>query len=238
MYNINECSEDQSEQIIIDRLKNKTSQIIKSWERPEYVFEIDKTKTALIVVDMQNYYLSFTKDFYFINIDEVIININLLVDKCHKNDVPVIWLRNNFTVNDNFDDSGYYPDFHKQPLCPDLCNMHKGTDVFSKLHIDESKDYQVTKNRYSPFINNSSKLEELLNTLDKKQIIITGIVANVCVESLVRDAMQMNYQVILVSDAVSSFDRIILEASLMVMKLFFADVVTTQNILEKLDKNQ
>ncbi len=62
--------------------------------------------------------------------------------------------------------------------------------------------------------------------------------ANVCVESTVRDAMLLDYEVILVSDAIAAMDRVVLEVTLMNTRLFFGDVRDTATVLEDLDNRR
>ena len=105
--------------------------------------------------------------------------------------------------------------------------------LYQPNHLVFSLDHQVVKNRYSPFINNSSELPHLLKTLKRSQLIFCGVLLNVCVESSIRDAMQLDFEPILISDATTSVDRIVYEVSLFNIKLFFGDVYNTEEIIEE-----
>lgn len=223
-----------AENIVIESLKEKTAEILQQWQRKEHIFKLKKDKIALIVVDMQNYYCNLGLETELHGLNEVIDNINKLVQLCHDLEIPVIWLRQNFTVDKKGSDAGFYEDLHKKPLTNQLCNLHKGTEIYKDLDIVFSLDHQVTKNRYSPFINNSSELPHLLKTLKRTQLIFCGVLLNVCVESSIRDAMQLNYEPILIADATTSVDRIVYEVSLLNIKLFFGDVYNTEDIIEKI----
>lgn len=65
-------------------------------------------------------------------------------------------------------------------------------------------------------------------------MIVAGIAANVCVESAVRDAMQLDYEVALAADGVATFDQSLLKSTLKNTMLFFGDVLTTQEIMDRL----
>ncbi|MCX5977081.1 MAG: isochorismatase family protein [Coprothermobacterota bacterium] len=78
------------------------------------------------------------------------------------------------------------------------------------------------------------KLQEKLDSLKRTQLIVAGIAANVCVESTVRDAMQLDYEVTLVSDGITTFDKTLLESAIRNTMLFFGDVSTTEEIMEAL----
>lgn len=96
------------------------------------------------------------------------------------------------------------------------------------------KPITVYKSRYSAFLSSPPELEEKLVSLNRNQLIVTGVTTNVCVESTIMDAMQLDYEVILVSDATTTFDEVIKEASLLNISLLFGDVRSTQSILTEI----
>ena len=71
--------------------------------------------------------------------------------------------------------------------------------VWSELTVSD-RDHTVIKNRYSALIAGSSQLERLLRSLDIDTVLIAGTKTNVCCESSARDAMQMNFHTIMVTD--------------------------------------
>jgi ureidoacrylate peracid hydrolase len=119
-----------------------------------------------------------------------------------------------------------------------MTNKGKGTEIFSAMHYEPSQDHVVFKNRYSAFLSNPPELSEKLKALERSQIIVAGIAANVCVESTVRDAMQLDYEVILVSGAVTAPDSVLLRASLKNVRQSFGDVMTVQEIMGKLKEKK
>ncbi|MEW5822536.1 MAG: isochorismatase family cysteine hydrolase [Cyanobacteriota bacterium] len=213
-------------------LDEKMTMVLKAWERNEHVFDFDIDKAALIVVDMQNYYCSPSFGVFFEDIENVIANINSISELCRMKNIPVIWLRQNFTVSETQSDDGLYAKLHKKPLNKELCNLHDGTKLYNKLNINKSYDYEITKNRYSAFINNSSTLHDILRNTNRTQLIFTGLATNVCVESTIRDAMQLDYETFLISDATSTVDQILHHVTIVNVKLFFGEVYKTQEIID------
>lgn len=63
---------------------------------------------------------------------------------------------------------------------------------------------------------------------------ITGIAANVCVESTLRDAMQLDYEVILISDGTTATSDTALN-TLENTYNFFGDVYTASDIIQTLE---
>jgi len=65
-------------------------------------------------------------------------------------------------------------------------------------------------------------------------VLIGGTVTNVCCESTARDAMMMNYATVMVEDALSAVTREEHLHSLHNWMLFFGDVLTVDEVAERL----
>jgi len=219
----------------IRHLRNRAAFLMREWNRPEHLFRPDKEKAVFIVIDMQNFCCSPREGRFLQSMDDVIRNINLLADHCHKEKIPVIWIRQSFNIDQNKSDAGLYPLFHRRPLSEEICNGSRGTEIYEELHFDRGIDCEVIKNRYSPFATGASNINEILRTLERNQLLIAGLAANVCVESTARDAMQRDYEVILLRDATAAFDEILFEATLTNIGLFFGDVRRTYEVLDELE---
>lgn len=219
---------------VIQFLRQKTDQIISEWKRKDILYKINPEQSALIIIDMQNFVCIPEKGPGLPGMDKVINNTNKLADICHELSIPVIWVRENINTSADSSDGGLYPLFHDREHLNAIENLGYGTEIYSKMHFDKSKDLVVFKNRYSAFIPAPSDLHKTLTSIGRKQLIISGVAANVCVESTVRDAMQLDYEVILISDATTTFDEIFLEVTLMNTRLFFGDVRTTKSVIDEL----
>jgi ureidoacrylate peracid hydrolase len=118
-----------------------------------------------------------------------------------------------------------------------ICNKGKGTEIFRDMHVNPVKDHIVFKNRYSAFLSNPPELRQKLESLHRTQLIMTGVAANVCVESTARDAMQLDYEVTVVADATASPDTTLLKNTLKNITLFFGDVRSTDEVVEEFKRN-
>ena len=65
---------------------------------------------------------------------------------------------------------------------------------------------QLTKTRYSAFIQGSSNIERLLRDRGIDTLLVTGTATNVCCESSARDAMMLNFKTIMVTDGNAATD--------------------------------
>lgn len=222
---------------ILRNLHRDVLPMIRQWGRPENLFALSPLKASLVIIDMQNFSCVPTKGGALPRVSEVITQINRLADFCRTVHVPVIWVRQSITTSPAGGNAGLYPVFHDRNHLESVCNQSKGTEIFSEMHFDPSADHVVFKNRYSAFLSNPPELREKLDFLKKTQLIVAGIAANVCVESTVRDAMQLDYEVVLVSDGITTFDETLLESTLKNTMLFFGDVRTTGEVMEALREN-
>ncbi len=207
--------------------------------RPENHFVLDASKACVVIIDMQNFSCAPAKGEALPYLDEVVIQINRLADFSRRIGVPVIWVRHNINITTDQvgTDSGLYPVFHDMDDVRSVSNLSSGTEIFPSMHFVPATDFVVFKNRYSAFLSNPPKLLQKLESLKRTQLIVAGIAANVCVESTVRDAMQLDYEVVLVSDAVTTFNETLLESTLMNIRLFFGDVRTAEEVMEALSEN-
>ena len=101
----------------------------------------------------------------------------------------------------------------------------------ARQRLFEQPDHIVEKTRFGAFVPGASHLHELLQSHGVDTLIVTGTLTNCCCESTARDAMQMNYKVIFVSDATATLTDAAHNATLENMAMLFADVMTTREVL-------
>jgi ureidoacrylate peracid hydrolase len=93
-------------------------------------------------------------------------------------------------------------------------------------------DLVVDKVRFGAFVPGASALHDQLTSRHIDTLVITGTLTNVCCESTARDAMQMDYRVVFVSDATATVSDEEHNATLQNMLSYFADVVPATQVLE------
>jgi ureidoacrylate peracid hydrolase len=95
-------------------------------------------------------------------------------------------------------------------------------------------DLRVKKIKYSAFIQGSSDIDTQLRGHGIDTLLITGTLTNVCCESSARDAMMLDYRVIMLSDANASLTDEEHAAALNNFLLFFGDVMTTDEAVARI----
>jgi ureidoacrylate peracid hydrolase len=114
-----------------------------------------------------------------------------------------------------------------------------GADVHRRTgDLDvRDEDLIVPKYRYSAFIQGSSDLDARLRELGIDTVIVVGTLTNVCCESSARDAMMLNYKVIMVSDANATTSDAEHRASLAAIARSFGEVVSTDDLIARVTRS-
>jgi ureidoacrylate peracid hydrolase len=220
-------------QSVVDR-------VIAKRGREHVLEDIEPTKTALVVVDMQNaFMLPGVAHALCPMAEKIVPNINRLAAAVRATGGRVIWIKTTFKEDALQNWSTYFemvsPEQGKKRIAA-LIAGSKGHELWPMLAIEPS-DIIVEKNRFSAFIQGSSNLADVLRGRELDTVLITGTVTNVCCESTARDAMMLNFKTIMVSDgnaAVTDEDH---NASLCAFYLTFGDVMTTDTVIGHLEQN-
>ncbi len=211
---------------------------------PHSVTELNPASTALVVIDMQNFYMKkgdeFSPTSYCKHAQAIVPNVNRLADATRRYGSPVIWVRN-ITNSAAFKSwSHHYERMTPQRIDIRTHELAKNGDGFQFWHEMDVRDNdrKVEKVRYSAFIPGASNIENVLGEEGVDTIILCGVATNVCVESTARDAMMMNYRTLIVEDACAANTMQAHEVSLNSLYLNFGDVQTTDMVIDMLNINK
>ena len=214
-------------QYVIDRIIAKRGKL--------NVFDqFDPRETALIVIDMQNFFVAEVA-----TAQSIVPNINRLADVVRTRGGVVAWVL--LTVADALGGPSKWPIYHDYFFKPDKKTAHKdGLSEGSDGHalypemVAAPEDIMARKSRFSAFIQGASDLHDQLQARGIRNLLVCGTATNMCCESSARDAMMIGYRVAMVSDAnAARFD----EDHLVGLTSFwqsFGDVRATDDVIENL----
>ena len=114
-----------------------------------------------------------------------------------------------------------------------LAEDSEGFKLYPELDAQPS-DLFARKIMYSAFIQGSSDLHQQLSARGIESLLIAGTATNVCCESTARDAMMLDYRVVMLSDANSAFTPDEHVTSLDNFALFFGDVMGVDEAIGRL----
>jgi len=109
-------------------------------------------------------------------------------------------------------------------------------DTWGAQIIDELQphagEHLVVKKGFGGFSN--TPLDTILRNLGVTTCVVSGVTTCVCVSTTIRGGVEHNYRMILVKDAVAEVHRDTHEAELKTMARIFADVKSTDEVVEML----
>ncbi len=208
-------------------------------------------KTALLVIDMQNYQVrrdwplyKFLDqavpgllDYYVDMVSEVAEpNIKRLIEVCRKKKIKII-----YTMYSSFSkDGGDLPrhikalnDMVRQGFS-DVMFPHKdhpGSRIIDSLKPEE-EDLVVVKNTSGVFT--STELEFILRNMGIEQVLVAGVVTNMCVENAARIASDTGFGVVVVDDACAAWSPEVHRHSLRSFEMVFGHVMKTDEVIERI----
>lgn len=210
---------------VIDRVMAKRGRLA--------VFDhFDPNETAFLTIDMQNFYVGEIP-----SVLAIIPNINRIAARMRELGGLVVWVGMSAGSEGESRWSVYHDNFftpekganHRDQLSPG----HPGHEFHANLDMQPG-DETVYKSRFSPFIQGASNLHEVLQAKGIKNLIVAGTATNMCCESAARDAMMLDYHVVMVSDANGARYDDDHMAGLTSFYQSFGDVRTTAEVIDDL----
>lgn len=210
---------------------------IKRRGKPHVYDTIDTTKTALVVIDMQNSWVAPGLSVLGIPEAETIVpNINSIGQALRNAGGRVAWTQSTF---DDEWTKNMYQGFCDEKVIAQMMSESKigsfGFEIWKGMDVHEG-DIISEKTRPSALIQGSSNLDSQLKAGGFETLIITGTLTNACCESTTRDAVALGYKVIFVSDGTATRSDLEHNATLVNLMQLVADVRTTADVLGLIDQ--
>jgi nicotinamidase-related amidase len=185
-------------------------------------FKPEHGNMALVVVDMQNYFLDPDEHAFVPSGPVVIPNIKLIMSACREHNIPIICTRH-LNTDENAGMMGVR--WH---------DLIREKDARSEICKDiPLKDAIILKKpQFDAF--HETELEQLLHEKEVKQIIITGVMTNLCVESTARSAFIKGFDVVLPVDATAAYNYEFHLATFLNYAYMFTRPVKTADLIEQI----
>lgn len=201
---------------------------------------MDPAKTALVVIDMQNYFVHPEYQGEVPMAREVVPTVNRLATAVRERGGHVVWVKN--ATNDTRQSWSVFHDWLMTPERRDrryatMDTAHEGHALWAELDA-KPQDAQIVKKRFSAFIQGSSELDSYLRDRGIDTLLIGGTATNVCCESSARDAMMLNYKVVMVHDVLATYTDEEHNATLRGFYALFGDVQTADEAIASLDRGK
>jgi len=205
---------------------------------------LDLDRTAVLVVDMQNAFASPGGMLDLAGIDvrparEAVANARLVCEAARAAGVPIVYLTIGYPPDQSTAGGPDSPNPQKELALglmrdrPELRGKLLTFGTWDFAIVDEltpeSADTVIVKSRYSGF--HGTDLDSVLRSRGVRNLLITGIASNVCVESTIRDAYFLEYWPVMVADAtMPAGSAEIQRATVYNVRTFFGWVTTAEDL--------
>jgi ureidoacrylate peracid hydrolase len=205
----------------------------------------DISKSALIIVDMQNDFVHPEGGFAHLarempeakidmqSLMATIPQVKRLADAFRRAGRPVVYVAQ--VLKPDYSDAQF--PYWRLPLPPSRGNhtfIVEGT--WGAQIVDDLKpregEHLIAKKGFGGFAN--TPLDTILRNMGVTTCVVSGVTTCVCVSTTVRGGVEHNYRMILVRDAVAEVNRATHEAELETMDRVFADVKTADDVVAML----
>lgn len=157
---------------------------------------------------------------------QLVTSINKLIRRARSQGVPIIWIRQEFSP----DLSDAFPVMRKKNIRITIAGT-EGCKILPELDRNPD-DHKIVKKRYSAFF--KTPLDDLIEKLGIKRLIICGINTHACVRMAAIDAYQRDLDVIIPRECVDSYDSEHHDVSLRYLGKGISKVMPLSEVLESL----
>ena len=201
----------------------------------------DISRSALVIVDMQNDFLhkdgsfpSIAREHPELRFDIPFLQVRIaplsrLADAFRAAERPVIYVAH--VLKPDYSDAAFpYWRVGFDPKSWNRTHCVEGTwgaEIIDELRPHEGEPV-IVKKGFGGFAN--TPLDTTLRNLGVTTCVIAGVTTCVCVSNTVRGGVELNYRMILVSDGIAEVSREAHDAELRTMSRLFADVRRTGEV--------
>ena len=217
--------------------KRSVDRVVARLGRAHVYERFEAPRTALVVVDMQNYFMKPGMPACCDAARDIVPAVNGLAAALRLAGGAVMWIQTEALPESAGDWKNLYEiyaaDKQKARLA-ELAKDAEGYRLWPALDV-APEDEVVVKLRYSAFIDGSSDIERRLRDRGIDTVLIAGVATNVCCESTARDAMMRDFRTVMVADALAAVTVEEHRASLETFYVYFGDVQTSDQVMDRLD---
>jgi len=195
-----------------------------SAHRSESAITLDPAHTAVLVVDMLNDFCKPGGAMVLPGYETLMDPQRSVIAAARQAGVPVIWVIDSHR-------KGLRRDREFLKRTPHCAEGSWGAQVIDDL-APQDDDLRVYKHRYSGFF--QTDLDLTLKDMEITQLVIFGVVTNICVRSTVHDAFFNGYQVVVPQNACAATSPREQASSLYDIATHFGLVVTSADVVEAL----
>ncbi len=182
-------------------------------------FSLNLSQAALLVLDMQNFFLESKSHAYIPSVETIIPTINAIIGKFTKNNRKIVFTRHIDSTN---------PLSIMKKMWRDSINLDSElSSINSRVNVNNG--FIIDKTEYSAFYD--TELDSHLRNDNIEQVVVTGVHSHLCCESTARDAFMRDFEVFFVVDATATYSEQLHLGTLRAIAHGFGVCISSEEIL-------
>jgi isochorismate hydrolase len=211
-----------------ENLNPKAKEMFEKVKKYRGYHDIDflPDKSALLVIDMQKYFIEPTSHAYIPSAEVILPGVKKLISVFSRKNLPVI-----FTLHSNTkENAGMMRKWWPKLIGEGTLESHLPEELESYGGI------RIEKHQYDAFY--ETNLEEILNKKNISQLVICGVMTNICCETTARSAFVRGFEVFFCVDGTATYSEAHHMATLTNLSYGFAIPVLLDELFSILLKNE
>jgi len=192
--------------------------------QPQKPFSFLYKQSALLVLDMQEYFLNPKSHAYIPSAPAILPNIRLLLSLYHQQGWLILFTRHLNSITNARMMSRWWRDL--------ITEEHPYSKIIPDLNTDWGTI--INKPQYDAFMETSLKM--ILHEQNIQQVCISGVMTHLCCETTARSAFMHGFEVLFLVDCTATYNEAYHKATLLNCAHGFAIPILSQQIIEQTRK--
>jgi isochorismate hydrolase len=192
---------------------------LKSFRESHRNFKFVPKSSALLVLDMQNFFLDRSSHAHIPSAKVIIPGLKKLISEYNDKMLPIIFTRH-IHSHEKKDLMGRW--------WKDLIKQNEERSLITR-EFDTNQATTILKNQYDAFY--GTDLENILRRKGITQVVITGVMTHLCCETTARSAFMRGFEVFFTIDGTATYNEEFHRATLLNLAHGFAVPVLLEELL-------
>ncbi|MBW8010290.1 MAG: isochorismatase family protein [Chloroflexi bacterium] len=203
-----------------EQIENQAREMIRQLKQESLIRSqrLEPNNSALLVIDMQSYFLAPEAHAYVPSAEAIVPLINELVRAYYEKKLPVIFTQHLNTAQDAGMMGVWWDDL--------ILSENSTSEIVPEMDISEG--IIVQKTQYDAFYETS--LEAILLEKSVKQVVVSGVQTHLCCETTARAAFSRGFEVFFLVDGNATYNQDFHMGSLRNLAHGFATLMLSNDI--------
>lgn len=176
------------------------------------------SKTSIIIVDMQKDFIYADGRLYVPSSEKIIAPLKTLLERCRANGLTVV-----FTQDWHKEDASEFKIWPKHCIAGT-----RGAEIIDELKPNPG-EFIIRKETYDAFFN--TDLEDILKRAGVENVIVTGVVANICVLHTAGSAALRGFKVVLPVDCIAALNDFDFKLTIRQVSFLYKGIITSSELI-------